>query len=116
MTFIDVKSKRTVSIVRKTDGTQDSNTGLFSASVTTVQSGIVCDIQPLLRNKAKTIFDSTGKEVHANFVCFTVTKISTSFRESDLIIDSGDLKEYEIRGFSDWRSHWEIMIQLITRE
>ena len=114
MTFIDATAKRTVSIIRKVDGTQNSSTGQFSSVLTTVQSGVVCDIQPN-RERDNTFFDETGTEVQGNFICYTATKISTAFRESDIIIDDADSEQFEIRGIRDWRKHWEILLQQIAR-
>ena len=115
MTFIDVESQRTATIIRKTAGTQDAITGEFVTADATIDTAFICDIQPSLRERDRVRFDESGREIHADFLCLTQTKISGGMPILDLLIDAGDSEEYEIRGLKDWRSHWEILLKQIAR-
>ena len=115
MTFIDVESQRTATIVRRTAGTQDATTGEYVTANATIDTAFICDIQPNVRERDRVRFDESGKEIHADFLCLTQTKISGGMQILDILIDAGDSEEYEIRGIKDWRSHWEILLKQITR-
>ena len=113
MTFIDETAKRTVSILRKNAGTQNSATGEFTASVTTVQAAIECDIQPYTTKRSDIVRDGSGEEISADLIMFTATKISSDFRVRDIVSDG--VTEYEIVAKRDWRSHWEILLRERSR-
>lgn len=111
MTFIDIEAQRTATIIRKTAGTQDPVTGDFISATATIETAFTCDIQPNVRSRDNLAFDESGREIHADFKCFTATKLSGGMRITDLLIDAGDSQEYEIRGLNDWRTHWQILLQ-----
>ncbi len=113
MTFIDDTSKRTVSILRKNAGTQNSISGEYAASVTTVQAAIECDIQPYTTKRSDIVRDASGEEISADLIMFTATKISSDFRMRDIVSDGGT--EYEIVAKRDWRSHWEVLLRERSR-
>ena len=113
MTFIDSTAKRTVTVIRKNVGSQDSVTGEYTASVVTVQANVDCDIQPYTTKRGDVVRDASGEEVSADLIMFTATKISSDFRVHDLISDGG--MEYEIVAKRDWRSHWEILLRQRNR-
>ena len=113
MAFIDDTSRRTVSILRKHTGAQDSNSGEFSSSTTTIQAAIECDIQPYTTKRGDIVRDGSGEEISADLVMFTATKISSDFKIRDIVSDGGT--EYEIVAKRDWRSHWEILLRESSR-
>ena len=109
MTFIDPTAKRTVSIVRKNAGSQDSSSGSYTPSTITVQTGVVCDIQPYTTKRSDVVRDESGEEISADLIMFTATKISSDFRIRDIVSDGGT--DYEIVAKRDWRSHWELLLR-----
>ena len=109
MTFIDSTAKRTVTIIRRNAGSQDSVTGEYSVSTVTVQANVDCDIQPYTTKRGDIARDRSGEEISADLIMFTATKISSDFRVHDLVSDGGT--EYEIVAKRDWRSHWEILLR-----
>jgi len=109
VTFIDSTAKRTVRVIRKNAGSQDSVTGEYTASAVTVQANVDCDIQPYTTKRGDVVRDASGEEVSADLIMFTATKISSDFRVHDIISDGGT--EYEIVAKRDWRSHWEILLR-----
>ena len=113
MTFIDDLAKRTVSILRKNAGTQDSSSGEYTTSTITIQAGIECDIQPYTTKRSDIVRDGSGEELSADLIMFTATKISSDFRVRDIVSDGGT--EYEIVAKRDWRSHWEVLLRERSR-
>ena len=114
MTFIDPIASRIVSIVRKTDGTRDPDTGQFVSSDVTLQSGIVADLQANLRDDL-TVENKSGTDIKVEFVLYPQTFLSSSFRVSDLVVDSVDGNEYEILNKRDFRDHWELFLRSRSR-
>lgn len=114
MTFIDETAKRTASIVRKNATAQDS-LGQFVASETTIQSGIICDIQTIAQNKDNVMRSETGEETDIDHVMFTATYITSPFKIMDIVIDESSAEEFEIVGKQDWRDHWEIYLNARDR-
>ena len=110
MTFIDSIASRTVQIVRKNTGTRDPDTGQFVSSDTTIQSGIVADLQATLKDSivAK---DEKGADIQVDFVLYPQTYLSTAFKIFDLVIDDDDQKEYDILNIRDFRDHWELFLR-----
>lgn len=113
MTFIDDRSKRTVSILRKSAGTQNAVSGEYTPSTTTIQAAIECDIQPYTTKRSDIVRDGSGEELSADLIMFTATKISSDFRVRDIVSDGGT--EYEIVAKRDWRSHWEVLLRERSR-
>ena len=113
MTFIDETSKRTVSILRKNAGAQNSTTGEYTASTTTIQAAVECDIQPYTTKRSDIVRDGSGEEISADLIMFTATKISSDFKVRDIVTDGGT--EYEIVAKRDWRSHWEVLLRERSR-
>ena len=109
MTFIDSTAKRTVSIVRKNAGAQNSSTGSYTPSIVTIQAGVECDIQPYTTKRGDVVRDDSGEEISADLIMFTATKISSDFRIRDIVSDGGT--EYEIVAKRDWRLHWELLLR-----
>ncbi len=110
MTFIDPTAERTVSIIRRNAGSRDSTTGQFVSSVTTVQSGIVADLQATLQNDM-TVRNDKGVDIKVDYVLYPQTYLSTPFRVFDLVVDSSDSKEYDILNIRDFRNHWELYLR-----
>lgn len=109
MTYIDTVASRTVSIVRKNAGTRDTTTGQFVSSATTIQSGIVADLQAVLKDNM-TLKNAKGTEIKVDYILYPQTYLSTSFRILDLVVDGADSNEYEILNIRDFRNHWELYL------
>ena len=110
MTFIDATSKRTIDILNKLAGSQDVNSGLYTAGVATIQSDIVCDIQPVERNTDKVIRTASGETVNADFLMFTATYLTGAIRIFHTVKDQANSREFEIVGIDDLRDHWEFFL------
>lgn len=113
MAYIDDRSKRIVSILRKNAGAQNSVSGEFTVSTTTIQAAIECDIQPYTTKRSDIVRDGSGEEKSADLIMFTATKISSDFKVRDIVSDGGT--EYEIVAKRDWRSHWEVLLRERSR-
>ena len=110
MTFIDSIASRTVSIIRRNEGSRDSTTGQFLSSMTTIQSGIIADLQATLKDNM-TVKNKSGSDIKIDFVLYPQTYLSGSFRIFDLVVDSDDSREYEILNIRDFRNHWELYLR-----
>lgn len=116
MTFIDLTVKRTIDILDLHAGSQDTDTGLYTAGTATIQSDIVCDIQPIVGNTDKVLRSSTGETVNADFLMFTETYLTGAIRIFQTVKDQSDSLEYEIVGLDDLRDHWEFFLKRQDRD
>jgi len=116
LTFIDSTVTRTVDILNKLAGSQDTDSGLYTAGEATIQSDIVCDIQPTAARSDKVMRTINGEDVIADYLMFTQTFLTGAIRIFHTVKDQADSVEYEIVGIDDLRDHWEFFLRREDRD
>lgn len=106
MTYIDPKSIRRVSVVRRSQS-QDSSGDYGTVTETTLHSGIIADIQPA---GGKLTSSASGFRPETTHLMFT-RNYFTDITAMDVVKD-GTL-EYEVLVPADWREHSEYQLRAL---
>lgn len=106
MTFIDRKSSRRVTIIRRSQ-TQDGEGDYGSVTATTLHSGIIADIQPV---KGRLVESAVGYRADTTHLMFTQDYYA-DLLPLDIVQDGST--EYEVLVLADWREHNEYQLRAL---
>ncbi|HOT98862.1 MAG TPA: hypothetical protein PKZ83_17200 [bacterium] len=106
MTFIDRKSARQVTVIRRSQ-TQDAEGDYGNVAATTIHSGIIADIQPV---RGKLIESAAGYRADTTHLMFTQDYF-TDILALDIVQDGST--EYEVLVPANWREHTEYQLRIL---
>ena len=106
MTYIDPKSIRRVTVVRRSQS-QDNSGDYGAVTETTLHSGIIVDIQPA---GGKLTSSASGFRPETTHLMFT-REYFADIAAMDVVKDGA--QEYEVLVPADWREHSEYQLRAL---